>query len=260
MPALRKPHRVAFLVPELVVEGGDAPNAAEAGLLLWIACIEICQRHPGLAVFDAESTPLVSQDGHFTPDHAWPGATPDDAFYGPTRRDELIWLELALPRPGPVRLHALARDGKHDAFEIAGRNAGDQIHQVIERWLAARGLGALPRRFEAAEAGGGLAAGRGIAPALGEHARAHFQVGPVGEAQLAEAAAADRTELGGERGPGPGGAMDGAVDGAGGPVRPALGGRRIAHALAGRLPQALRVPALRLIALALREDLGELIL
>jgi len=145
VPALRKPHRVAFLVPELVVEGGDAPNAAEAGLLLWIACIEVCQRHPGLAVFDAESTPLVSQDGHFTPDHARPGAAPGDSFYGPTRRDELVWLELALPRPGAVRLHALARDGKHDVFEAAGRNPGDQIHQALERWLAARWPAGWPR-------------------------------------------------------------------------------------------------------------------
>src|SRR5262249_51026458 len=112
MPALRKPHRVAFLVPELVVEGGDAPNAAEAGLLLWVACIEVCQRHPGLAVFDAESTPLVSQDGHFTPHHARPGATPGDSFYGPTRRDELIWLELALPRPGRARPPPLAPGGR----------------------------------------------------------------------------------------------------------------------------------------------------
>ncbi|HSR97517.1 MAG TPA: hypothetical protein VLM79_10725, partial [Kofleriaceae bacterium] len=67
MPALRKPHRVAFLVPELVVEGADAPNASEAGLLLWVACIEACQRHASVAVHDAESTPLVSQDGHFAP-------------------------------------------------------------------------------------------------------------------------------------------------------------------------------------------------
>ena len=26
---MRKPHRVAFLVPELVVEGGDAPNECQ---------------------------------------------------------------------------------------------------------------------------------------------------------------------------------------------------------------------------------------
>jgi tetratricopeptide (TPR) repeat protein len=255
VPALRKPHRVAFLVPELVVEGGDAPNAAEAGLLLWMACIEVCQRHPGLAVFDAESTPLVSRDGHFTPDHAWPGVTPGDSFYGPTRRDELVWLELALPRPGPVRLHAVARDGKHDSFEVAGRNAGDQIHQAIERWLAARGLGALPRRFEAVEAGDVLAAVRVLAPVLGEQARAHFPVESLGGAHFAEVAAADRTELGGESGPGPAEAGEAADAG-----RPVLPGRRIARALAGRLTPVLRVPALRLIALALREDLGDLIL
>src|SRR5262249_35247058 len=111
MPALRKPHGLGGPVPGLVVEGGEAPNAAEAGLLLWVACIEVCQRPPGRAVFDAEATPLVSQDGHFTPHHARPGATPGDSFYGPTRRDELIWLELALPRPGAVRLPPLARHG-----------------------------------------------------------------------------------------------------------------------------------------------------
>src|SRR5512135_949982 len=108
MPALRKPHRVAFLVPALSIEGPDAPTEREAGLLLWVACIEACQRHGGLAVYDAESTPLVSQDGHFTPHPAQPGATPTDMFFGPTRRDELIWLELALPRASTVRLHALA--------------------------------------------------------------------------------------------------------------------------------------------------------
>src|SRR5215510_3405190 len=135
MPALSKPHRIAFLVPQLAVEGADAPYAAEAGLVLWMACIEICQRHPGLAVEGAEATPLVSQDGHFTPEPARPGAAPEDAFYGPTRRDELVWLELALPRAGGVRLHALARGGKHETFDALGRNTGDQIHQAIERWL-----------------------------------------------------------------------------------------------------------------------------
>jgi tetratricopeptide (TPR) repeat protein len=251
VPALRKPHRVAFLVPELAVDGGDAPNAAEAGLLLWIACIEVCQRHPGLAVFDAESTPLVSQDGHFTPDHARPGATPGDSFYGPTRRDELVWLELALPRPGPVRLHALARDGQHDTFEVAGRNTGDQIHQALERWLAARGLGALPRRFEAAEAGDLLAAVRVFAAVLGEQARAHLQGDPPSGAELA-GAGADRSELGGDSGPGP---ESGVAE-----VPVVFPGRRTTRALAGRLTATLRAPALRLVALALGEDLGDAIL
>ena len=255
MPALRKPHRIAFLVPELTVEGADAPNAAEAGLLLWVACIEACQRHGGLAVHDAESTPLVSQDGHFTPHHARPGAAPGDSFYGPTRRDELVWLELALPRPGAVRLHALARDGRHDAFEALGRNTGDQIHQAIERWLAARGLGPLPRRFEAAEAGDILAAVRAFAPVLGEQARAHVQIEPLGGAQVAEAAAAERTELG-EGGP----VCDEATGVAAEVVRAGPRGRSLARALAARTTAALRAPALRLLSLALREDLGDLIL
>src|SRR5262249_52956005 len=127
MPALRKPHRIAFLVPELVVEGADAPNASEVGLLLWVACIEACQRHARSGVHDPEATPLVSQDGHFAPHHARAGATPTDSFYGPTRRDELVWLELALPRVGAVRLHALGRDGAHETFDALGKNLGEQI-------------------------------------------------------------------------------------------------------------------------------------
>ena len=252
MPALRKPHRVAFLVPQLAVEGADAPHAAEAGLLLWMACIEVGQRHPGLAVHDAESTTLVSQDGHFTPHHARPGAAPDDAFYGPTRRDELVWLELALPRAGAVRLHALAQGGKRETFEALGRNTGDQIHQVLERWLAARGLGALPRRFEAAEAADLLAAVHVLAPVLVEQARAHVQLEPLGWMRTADAAASDRTDLGGDADLA---AAERAVAAA---VPPPSG--RIGRALAGRLAPALKVPALRLLVLALREDLGDLIL
>ena len=274
MPALRKPHRVAFLVPELTVEGSDAPNTAEAALLLWIACIEVCQRHPGLAVHDPESTPLIAQDGHFTPQHARPGAAPDDSTYAPTRRDELVWLELALPRTGPVRLHALARDGQHEQFDATGRTVGDQIHQAIERWLAARGLGPLPRRFEAAEAADIVAAVRVFGPALGELARAQVQREAPGGASIAEAAAADRTELrlsldvelAVEAAGGSPSAEPGSAAGAAAPARPAdeaPGARRdrpSARALAARLTPTLRAPALRLLALALREDLGDLVL
>ena len=53
MPALRKPHRIAFLLPEVTLEGADVAHAHEVALLLWTACIEACQRHPGLAVYDA---------------------------------------------------------------------------------------------------------------------------------------------------------------------------------------------------------------
>lgn len=254
MPALRKPHRVAFLVPELTVEGADAPNTSEAGLLVWVACIETCQRHPGLAVYDAESTPLVSQDGHFTPDHARPGATPSDAFYGPTRRDELVWLELALPKASAVRLHTLGRDGKHEAFEALGRNLGEQIHQVLERWLTARGLGPLPRRFEAAEVGEVLAAVRVLAPVLGEQARAYVQLDDLTSTMTVDAGAIDRTAD-----------TRGGDDRDAGDPAPALppspvAGKKLARALAGRLTATFKAPALRLIELALREDIGDLIL
>lgn len=254
MPALRRPHRVAFLVPELVVDGVDAPNAPEAGLLLWVACIEVCQRHPELAVLDAESTPLVSQDGHFAPHHARPGVTPGDSFYGPTRRDELLWLELGLPRPGAVRLHALARDGKHETIDALGRNVGEQIQQVLERWLSARGLGALPRRFEPADAGDLLAAVRAFAPALGEHARTYVQLEDLAWTMRADAGAADRStamNAGGD---------DSAREASDSEVPIALPNRRLARVLASRLTATLKAPALRLLALALREDITDLVL
>ena len=40
MPALRKPHRIALLVPDLTVEGPDGVYEREAQLLLWTALIE----------------------------------------------------------------------------------------------------------------------------------------------------------------------------------------------------------------------------
>ena len=96
MPALPKPHRVAFLVPEVRIDGPDGVFEREAAVLLWTACIETCQRHPRLAVLEADATPLFPQDGHFAPSHAGQGGRPTDAFYGPTRRDEVLWLELSL--------------------------------------------------------------------------------------------------------------------------------------------------------------------
>ena len=269
MAALRKPHRVAVLVPDLTVEGADAPHASELGLVLWVACIEVCQRHPGLAVYDADATPLVSQDGHFAPYAARPGATPSDACYGATRRDELVWLELALPKVAAVRLHTLARDGTHETFDALGKNVGEQIHQVLERWLTARGLGALPRRFEAAEAAELLAVARVLAPALAEQARAHIQVERHGWTMTVDAGAAERTDLvdvDAALAREAGAALDGvAIDGAAldddtlrpHPVAPA---RRLGRSLAARLPATLKAAALRLLALALHEDLGDLIL
>src|SRR5689334_10957750 len=110
MPALPKPHRVAVLLADIKIEGPDAAFEREAATLIWIACIEICQRHPRLALLDADATPLSPHDGHFAPDHAGRGGRPTDAFYGPTRRDEVIWIETLLAaKPGVVRLHAIDR-------------------------------------------------------------------------------------------------------------------------------------------------------
>jgi hypothetical protein len=173
MAALPKPHRIAFLVPDVKIDGPDAAYEREAAVLLWTACIETCQRHPRLAVLDADATPLFPQDGHFAPQHAGLGGRATDAFFSPTRRDEVLWLELRLgPKPSVVRLHAVGRDGKLETFDALGPKLGEQIQQVLGAWLTARKLGTLPRRFEDVGADAVLAALRVIAPTLAEQARA----------------------------------------------------------------------------------------
>ncbi|MDB4957315.1 MAG: repeat protein [Myxococcales bacterium] len=274
MPALPKPHRVAFLEPEVDVEGPDASYEREAAVLMWTACIETCQRHPRLAVLDADATPLLPQDGHFAPQNAGRGARPDDAFFGQTRRDEVVWLELTLGmRPGVVKLHTVGRDGKRESFEALGRSVGEQIQQVLSSWLQARGLGGLPKRFDPATAEELLAVLRVIAPALAEQARAwslpvatqptwslavvedevEDELGPdtaVEEADVLGEEAIDRLVES---------TIDSTLD-----LEPAAAEteRRasIARPLANRLPVAFRVHALRVLELALREDLGDLIL
>ena len=167
MAAIPKPHRVAVLVPEVKIDGPDGAYEREAAVLLWTACIEILQRHPLLAVLDADATPLFPQDGHFAPQHAGRGGKPTDAFYAPTRRDEVIWLELGLgAKAAVVRLHVVGRDGKQESFDALGRSTGEQIAQVITAWCSARGLGAPVKKIEAATADEILAVVRVIGPTL----------------------------------------------------------------------------------------------
>jgi tetratricopeptide (TPR) repeat protein len=267
MPALRKPHRIAFLVPDVTVEGADVAFAREAALVLWTACIEVCQRHPELAVYDAESTPLMPLEAHFSPQHAMIGATPTDAFYGATRRDELVWLELSLPKPGAVRLHVLGRDGKQASFDAIGKNIGDQINQVMSAWLSARGLGPLPKRFDAVSAEELLAVVRVIAPPMIEQARAGLlPAASVDEDEDGLARIADDVNSDAE--------VDNALDlledapskrAATEPSAPPMAAvsprSSVARTVANRVPAGpLKLAALRLLALALREDLDEAIL
>jgi tetratricopeptide (TPR) repeat protein len=228
-------------MPEVLLEGPDLAYASEAALLMWVAAIEVCQRHPGLAVYDAESTPIVALDGHFVPQHAGRGATPRDAFYTPARRDELVWLEVPLARSGAVRVHTLAPDGREQTFDALGRNLGDQINQALGAWIGARDLGPLPKRFESATAEDIIAVVRAMGSKLVEQARAWTT--PVVVA----------TEVGDDD--------DDDDDGSSPDPSATLRMKSsISRTLAARLPGTLKVPALRVLELALGEPLDDLIL
>ncbi|MEO8704685.1 MAG: tetratricopeptide repeat protein [Kofleriaceae bacterium] len=252
MIALRKPHRIAFLLPDLTIEGADTVYEAEAALLLWTTCLEVCRRHPELAVYDAESTPLFPQDGHFAPQYATLGALPADAFFAPTRRDELLWLEATLPK-GLVRLHVIGRSGKRESFEAIGRSVGEQLLQVLAAWLAARQLSALPpKRLESFTAEELSNVVRVLGSALVEHARTWKA--PMLETIEAPDDSGLRALSGDDD------EIDAALEVLGGNAKLAHGSSRTARLVANRLPITLRVPALRVLELAFREDLGELIL
>ncbi|MBL9012873.1 MAG: tetratricopeptide repeat protein [Myxococcales bacterium] len=269
MPALRKPHRVGVLLPDVTIEG-DVALEPEAALLLWVALIECCQRHPMLAVYDPESTPLFPHEGHFAPAHASIGASPTDAFYGSTRRDELIWLELVAR--GVVRLHTLGRDGTKQSFDALGKNPGDQIHQVLSQWLSARGLGALPRRFEAVTTEELIQVVKLVAPLLVEQARAWAT--PVkhapseadldagfGDPDPTESGVAEEDPLAGTDSDAPEEVAEEDEPAAPAPpAEPPVRRAKVARPIANRLPPPLRLAALRLLALAIREELDDLIL
>ncbi len=250
MPALRKPYRIAALLPQLSIEGGEAAYAAEGALLLWTACIEVLRRHPGLAVYDAESTPLFPRDGHFAPQYALRGATPTDDFFGPTRRDELVWLEVGLPK-GKVALHALARSGLQQTFEGGGRTFGAQLTQAFASWLGARGLPPLATKLDAITADDTVATIRVIGPGLVEHARkwtavqatprVHEESEEIDAVLDALVPTAERPKL---------------VT----PVLAPLLRPKPARIIANRLPQPWRVPGLRLLELVFGEDFSEHIL
>ena len=83
-------------------------------------------------MYDAESTPLFPRDAHFTPQPAVIGASPTDGFYATTRRDELVWLEVALPKHEGSKLHVLGRDGTRESFSAIAPNLGDQLNLLIQ--------------------------------------------------------------------------------------------------------------------------------
>jgi len=115
---------------------------------------------------------MVPVEAHFSPQHAVIGATPTDAFYGSTRRDELAWLELTLPKARRgAAAHAVPR--RRARLVRCDRQEPRRSDQpVLARGSPARDLGPLPRRFAAATVEELIATVRVLAPALVEQARA----------------------------------------------------------------------------------------
>ncbi len=253
MPAIPKPHRVAVLAPEVKLDGPDTAYEREAAALIWTVCIELCQRHPRLSVLDAEATPLLPQDGHFAPQHAGRGGRPTDSFYAPTRRDEVIWLELGLgAKAGIVQLHAIGRHGNADTFEALGRSIGEQIHQVLGAWTSARGLGPFARKPDVVTADELLAIVRVIGPTLVDRARAWSQPAAAHPTWTLHVVEDDPDEDAGETH-----AMSATAIGAAAMTASDERRRSLARPLLSRLSQAFRAPALRLLELALREELTD---
>jgi hypothetical protein len=255
MPLIPKPHRIAVLAPAVKLEGPDVVYEREAAALIWIACIELCQRHPRLSVLDAETTPLLPQDGHFAPHRAGRGGRPDDPFYAPTRRDEVIWLEAGLgAKASVVQLHAIGRDGTQETFEALGRSIGEQIHQAIGAWTSARGLGTSLRKPDVVTAEDIVAIVRVLGPTMVDRARAWQLPAAAQPAWALHVVEDDPDEEAGATH-----AMSAAaIDAIAAAMTPSDAKRRSrARPLLARLPQVWRAPALRLLELALREELAD---
>ena len=97
MAALPKPHRIAFLVPEVKIDGPDGAYVREASILLWTACIETCQRHPRLAVLGDYNVAPEERDVHDP--KAWEG-------------------QVLFSKPEREALAALSGLGLKDAFRL----------------------------------------------------------------------------------------------------------------------------------------------
>src|SRR5439155_25766179 len=143
---------------------------------------------------------------------------------------------------------------KQESFEAVGRNIGEQLHQVFAAWLAARKLGGLTRKIESFQAEDVFALLRVIAPTLAEQARAWTPPAAKAAAVIREDGDDDVPDVEVGDSDVVAEAPDLTVE-----VPPVNGERRrsIARPLTNRIPPPLKLPALRLLELALGEDLGE---
>ena len=87
---IRRPHRVAFLEPELSLDPDDAALAGVAKLLLHVAAFQWTVRHPELAVTDVDDSHVHLLDGAFVPMHALRVPSNERLAFDHERRDEVL--------------------------------------------------------------------------------------------------------------------------------------------------------------------------
>ncbi len=162
---MKMPKRIAILLPELHSDTEPAVRRA-AELILWGALNEAAALHHELAVADIGETWLDRRDGQLSP-HGGARTTADEnAQFSQKRRDEIVYVEAALDKPGVVRLHMLSSSGERSSFEALGQNLGEQIGRALSAWLHAGELDELPRPLDHFSADDLLSAARALSTAL----------------------------------------------------------------------------------------------
>lgn len=140
MVASRLPHRVVFLAPQVTLAPADLPVYNAFASVLNRAVFRSLVRHPELAVTDPDDHDLFDGQGNaLGPAHPDFQGTLGWEFRVP-RRDEVCWLELALPQ---VRVQTIPSDGRPPevfAADTGGVPLSQVIGEALDRWLAARGL------------------------------------------------------------------------------------------------------------------------
>lgn len=141
---LTRPHRVAFLAPTIGLSSEDHALAVPLVRLLSGLVTDHLLRHDRVALGEVE---LFGQSAVLDSKHERFAEVKARAFTA-ARRDETLWLELDLTRPGAGTVHLKTErsDGAHESFSAIGAGSlSALVGQCLRQWLETRGLDASPR-------------------------------------------------------------------------------------------------------------------